>query len=201
MKITKSDLKVMRSSLITLTIAICCSLLLIYFSDRQANIAKNNWDKAQQQLRAAQSGLNDAKQDYENLLNYRDEYAASIDQHLIGNESRLDWVENLERIRQQKLVADMHYNIGPQKSYIAQPVIDSGNFELKYSEMKLQLDLLHETQLLDFFDALRTQIKGWYQLDECNIVRSASGTTSLTTQLHAECSGGWITLRNRSMTP
>lgn len=201
MKITKSDMYVMRSSLITLFIAIGCSLLLIYFSDRQSTIAKQSWDAAQQQLRTAQTGLNDAKQDYNNVIDYRDEYATSIAQHLIGNESRLDWVENLERIREQKLVADMHYNIGPQKPYVAQPAIDSGNFELKYSEMKLQLDLLHETQLLDFFDALRTQIKGWYQLDECSIVRSASGSTNLTTQLHAECSGGWITLRNRSMTP
>ncbi len=201
MKITKSDIKVMRSSLITLSIAICCSLLLIYFSDRQSEIARQNWDSAQQQLRTAQTGLNDAKQDYDNLIDYRDEYAAAVAQHLIGNESRLDWVENLEHMREQKLVADMHYNIGPQKPYVAQPAIDSGNFELKYSEMKLRLDLLHETQLFDFYDALRTQIKGWYQLDECSIVRSASGSTSLSTQLHAECNGGWITLRNRSMTP
>lgn len=198
MKITKSDFTVMRSSLITLTIAICCSLLLIYFSDRQASIAERNWSTAQQRLSTAKNELNNARWDYENLFKYQDEYAASLDRNLIGEEPRLDWVESLERLRQQGLVSDMHYNIGPQKTYTPQMPIDSGNFDIKYSEMKLQLDLLHEGQLIDYFDALRTQIKGWYQLDECNIVRTNSDKQNVAIQLRAECSGGWITLKNRS---
>ena len=91
MKITKSDFGVMRSSLITLTIAICCSLLLIYFSDRQASIAERNWNAAQQRLSTAQNDLNNARWDYENLFKYQDEYAASLDRNLIGDEPRLDW--------------------------------------------------------------------------------------------------------------
>lgn len=198
MKITKSDFGVMRSSLITLAVAICGSVLLIYFSSRQANLAENNWNTAQQRLSTAKNELNNARWDYENLFKYQDEYAASIERNLIGSEPRLDWVESLERLRHQNLVADMHYNIGPQKPYTPQMPIDSGSFDIKYSEMKLQLDLLHEGQLIDFFDALRTQINGWYQLEECNIVRSAGDTNNVAAQLHADCSGGWITLKNRN---
>lgn len=62
MKITKSDFGVMRSSLITLIIAICCSLLLIYFSDRQSSIAERNWNAAQQRLSTAQNELNNARE-------------------------------------------------------------------------------------------------------------------------------------------
>lgn len=198
MKFTKSDLGVMRSSLLTLTIAASCSMLLIYISGRQAGIAEKNWNDAQRQLRTAQTELNNAKLDRENLADYRDEYEAAVQQHLIGNEPRLDWVESLERLRQQKLVADLRYNIGPQKTYTPQPAIDSGNFEIKYSEMKLQLGLLHEGQLLDFYDALRDQIKGWYQIDACSITRAPAESQRSAVQLHAECNGGWVTLKNRS---
>lgn len=198
MKFIRSDLAVMRSSLMTLTVAASCSMLLIYMSDRQADIAEKNWSNAQRQLHTAQTELNNAKLDQENLANYQGEYDASVAQHLIGNEPRLDWVESLERLRQQKLVDDLHYNIGPQKSYTPLPAIDSGNFEIKYSEMKLQLDLLHEGQLFDFYDALRDQIKGWYQLDSCSILRTHWEGQSGSTQLRAECNGGWITLKNRS---
>ena len=201
MKITKSDFGVMRRSLITLTIAIICSMLLIYFSNQQTSRAERNWNAAQQRLSTAQNELNNARWDYENLFKYQDEYEASISRDLIGNEPRLDWVESLERLRQQNLVSDMHYNIGPQKPYTAQMPIDSGSFDIKYSEMKLQLDLLHEGQLIDFFDALRTQIKGWYQLEECNIVRSAGDSKNVAIQLHADCSGGWVTLKNRNKKP
>lgn len=201
MKLNKGDLGVMRQSLIVLGIAIFCSLLLIFLSNRQARLAEKNWNDAQMQLRNARSALDNARLDYENLIKFQDEYSAAQERNLIGDEPRLDWVEGLEKLRAQRLVADMHYNIGPQKPYMPQLPINSGNFDIKYSEMKLQLDLLHEAQLLDFFDALRGQIKGWYQLEACNIVRSTDDTKRTISQLHAECNGGWLTLKNRNSAP
>ncbi|HYR06033.1 MAG TPA: hypothetical protein VEP71_05055, partial [Gallionella sp.] len=83
-----------------------------------------------------------------------------------------------------------------------QPPVDSGNFNIHYSEMKLRFDLLHEGQLLNFFDALRTDIKGWYQLDGCSLQRSIGAINEdnapPTAYLRAECNGGWITLKNRN---
>lgn len=200
MKISKSDLGVMRSSLITLFIAASCSLALISLSAKYAEIAGKDWHDAQRQLRAAQSELSNAKQDQGNMDSYLAEYTASVEQHLIGEEARLDWVENLGKLHQQKLVEDFRYNIGPQKIYAAQPAIDSGNFNIHYSEMKLQLDLLHEVQLLDFFDAVRG-LKGWYQLENCKIVRNPGDPQNANIQLKAECAGGWITLQNRNVKP
>jgi hypothetical protein len=198
MKISKNDLGVLRSSLITLAVAASCSLLLIFISEKQSELAGKDWREAQRQLRSAQSELSNAKQDQGNMDSYLAEYTASVSQHLIGEEARLDWVESLGKLHQQKLIADFRYNIGPQKLYTAQPAIDSGNFNIHYSEMKLQLDMLHEVQLLEFFDALRGQIKGWYQLAGCSIVRNSGDPQNTGIQLKAECTGGWITLKNRS---
>ena len=116
-------------------------------------------------------------------------------------------MEGLEKIHQQNPAVDFRYNIAPQKIYAPQPAIDSGNFDIHYSEMKLQIDLLHEGQLLDLFSALRKQIKGHYQLEGCNMKRTTANAgadddedigPSVATHLKAECSGGWITLKNRN---
>jgi hypothetical protein len=87
---------------------------------------------------------------------------------------------------------------------VPQPAIDSGNFDIHYSEMKLQFELLHEGQLLKFFEALRNQIKGKYQLEGCTMQRIATDHASAASSganIKAECSGGWITLKNRSTQP
>ena len=109
----------------------------------------------------------------------------------------------MEKLRRQNLVTDFRYSIAPQKIYSPQPPVDSGNFDIHYSEMKLQFDLLHEGQLLNFFAALRNQIKGHYQLESCALQRVADGNTATATSTHlkAECSGGWITLKNRNTQP
>lgn len=201
MKFAKKDWGVMRRSLITLSLAATFSLALISISARQSALAGKDWRDAQNQLRAAQSELSNAKQEQSIMSNDLAEYSVAVERHLIGEEARLDWLENLDKLHQQKLLPDFHYTIGPQKNYATPPALNSGNFNLHYSEMKVQLELLHEVQLLDFFDALRSQIKGWYQLDSCTLVRAPSESANIRSNLKAECNGGWVTLQNRSAQP
>ncbi len=199
MKLSKSDLELMRWNIVALCAAALIGGLIVYASEQHATTAQRDRRNAQSQLADARNRLNMAREDETNMHYYFAEHLALERQKIIGDEQRLDWMEGLEKIRQQNLVADFRYNIAPQKNYVAQPPIDSGNFDIHYSEMKLQFDLLHEAQLLDFFEALRTNIKGWYQLEGCTLHRTGSGNEqTATARLKAECSGGWITVKNRN---
>lgn len=204
MKFSKSDFHLIRWSVLAICASLLVSAIALYSSGHYA-------DKAQKERRNAQNILNDARnhlaailQDRENMDIYASEYGALIENEIIGDDQRLDWMEGLEKIRRQNLVASFSYAIAPQKIYTPQPPIDSGNFDIRYSEMKLQIDLLHEEQLPDFFNALRSQIKGWYQLEGCTLQRSTTinedidSITTATAYIKAECSGGWITLKNRN---
>lgn len=203
MKFSKSDFPLIRRSILALCASLLISALTLYSSDEYAV-------KTQQGRRTAQSQLNDARnrsstaiEDQKNMAIYADEYAALIERKIIGDDHRLDWMEGLEKIRQKNLAVDFRYNIAPQKIYAPQPAIDSGNFDLHYSEMKLQFDLLHEGQLLDFFNFMHSQIKGQYQLEGCTLKRVAANADeeaamSVASHIKAECNGGWITLKNRN---
>lgn len=201
MKFANSDFQLMRLSLGAISASVVLSVILLYGSEQYAEHTQKDFFAAQKLMHDARNRLTAARQDQENMSAYSAEYGTLEEQDIIGDDHRLDWIEGLEKLRQQNLVVDFRYNIAPQKIYAPQPAIDSGNFNIHYSEMKLQFDLLHEGQLLNFLDALRNQIKGHYQSEGCtlqHIDTVESEATRSATHIKAECSGGWITLKNRS---
>lgn len=204
MKFSSSDFQMMRWNIAAIFGSVILSGIILYASMQYEDHAKIDFRAAQNQIKDARNRLTAAHHDQENLASYSKDYNALEDRKIIGDDHRLDWMEGLEKLRQQNLAVDFRYNIAPQKIYAPQPAIDGGNFEIHYSETKLQFDLLHEGQLLNFFDTLLNQIKGQYQLEGCTMQRVATGEKSaLTTVTHikAECSGGWITLKNRNAQP
>lgn len=204
MKFSKTDFMLIRWNVLAIGTSLLLSIIAIYSSGEYAGKMQQERHNAQRQLNEVRSRLNTAYEDQKNMAIYAGEYGTLIERKIIGDEHRLDWMEGLEKIRQQNLVTDFRYNIAPQKVYAPQPGIDSGNFEIHYSDTKMQFDLLHEGQLLDFFSALRKQIKGQYQLEGC-VLKRATGDdneealSASAMHLKAECNGGWITLKNRNV--
>ena len=224
MKFSNSDFRLMRWSLAAVCASILLSSVILYSSSKYADSTKTGLSAAQSKMNDARNRLTMARQDRDNLSDFSQGYDTLEKNKIIGDDHRLDWMDALEKLRNQNLAIDFRYNIAPQKIYAPQPAIDNGNFDIHYSETKLQFDLLHEGQLLNFFDALRSQTNGWYQLEGCTMQRTSmneetGGTTSHSTRLpedgsqvagyataagphiKAECSGGWITLKNRNTQP
>jgi hypothetical protein len=205
MKFTRSDFPILRWSILAVCTSTLVSAAILYISSEYSGKAQSDLRNARNMGIDARRRLAAAHEDKENMSIYADEYGALIKRKIIGDDQRLDWMEGLEELRQMNLVTDFRYLIAPQKNYAPQPPFDSGNFNIHYSETKLQFDLLHEVQLVDFFSALRKKIKAWYQLEGCTLQRSASdevgGVSSAASPLRAECRGGWITLKNRNAQP
>lgn len=196
MKFSRADFPLIQWGLLSFGVAVVISLIIVFTTNEYATKAAKDLRNAQGQLNDARNRLTAAQDDRVNMSAFAEQYGVLKANKIIGDEQRLDWIEGMEAIRRQNLVTDFRYTIAPQKAFSSKSPLDSGNFDIHYSEMKLQFDLLHEGQLLDFFTALRSQIKGWYQLEGCTLHRAADDDGA--TQLKAECSGGWITLKNRN---
>jgi hypothetical protein len=204
MKFSNSDFHLIRWSLAAICASVLLSGVILYSSSEYADSTQNDRRVAQSQMKDARNRLTMARKDQENLSVFSREYDTLEKNKIIGDDHRLDWIEELEKLRSQNLVIDFRYNIVPQKNYAPQPAIDSGNFDIHFSETKLHFDLLHEGQLLNFFDALRSQNNGWYQLEGCTMQRVFTEEESGAddgVNIKAECSGGWITLKNRNAQP
>ncbi|MDP2142509.1 MAG: hypothetical protein Q8J80_00105 [Gallionella sp.] len=202
MKLSRSDLALMQWSLLAVSASALLSAAFLYGSSQYAAQSQQDRRNAQSRLDDARRHLASAQEDRENMAAYAEKYMTLTNSGIIGDGQRLDWMEGLERLRQQHLVASFSYNIAPQKTHVPVLPIDSGDFDIQYSEMSLAFELRHEGQLLNFFSALREQVKGHYQLEGCTLQRQNSDENAgIASSLRAECRGGWITLKNRSAQP
>jgi hypothetical protein len=194
MTFSQEDFPHIKLSLLTFLVTLAVFGSITFFSQKYARNAETARRNAQQQLNDARSKLNAARDDQANMAEYTKEYSVIQKRGILGEEQRLNIIEGLDTLRRQNRVLDFKYSIAPQQPYKPAPPLDSGNFDLKFSGMKLQFNLLHEEQLINFFDSLRHDMNGWFIIEKCTLER-APGEVA---QLKADCSGGWLTLKNRN---
>lgn len=118
----------------------------------------------------------------------------------IGPERRLDWVEAIARIKTARRIVKLDYEFAPQRPVdagILPGAAVAGGFEIMASQMRLQIQVLHEGELLAFLAELRDTVSALLQVRSCAIERVAPGNVqrSNNAQLKAECTLEWITLR------
>jgi hypothetical protein len=118
---------------------------------------------------------------------------------IVGEERRLEWVERIREIRSVRRLYDLQYEIAPQRPLDANAAPgNSGSFEFMSSTMRLQLDLLHEQDLIHFLDDLEHSVSAFVRPERCSVERSgAAGPAGSIALLKAECTLDWITIRER----
>ena len=120
---------------------------------------------------------------------------------IIGEEMRLDWVEQIRAIKTARKLYDIQYEIAPQEA-IGAAILPgaSGNFEFLSSTMQMRMKLLHEEDLLNFLSDLRATAKAYIRVRRCDVERLPKATgdsRGVPPQLGADCTVEWITLRER----
>lgn len=194
MNFSQADFPYIKWSLLAFILTLTIGGTAVFIAQKFSNNAQIAKRDAQQQLNDARNKLSAARDDQTNMATYTKEYSVIQQREIIGDEQRLTLIEGLEALRKHSRVHDLKYTIAPQQPYKPAITLESGNFDLKLSPMKLQIELLHEGQLINLCDSLRRDMKGWFILEKCSLERS-SGSTA---QLKADCSGGWLTMKNRT---
>ena len=113
---------------------------------------------------------------------------------ILGDERRLEWVEALARIRAERELLDLRYQVERQKVLKTLPA--SSGLELRSSSMNVELALLHEGDLLRFLDDLRASGNAYYSVRHCTITRAAPAPSpgSIAPRLRGVCQIDLITL-------
>lgn len=124
------------------------------------------------------------------------------DQGYIGPEQRLDWVEAIARVKTARRIHRLEYDFAPQRLADASVLpggSSAGGLDIMASQMRMQIHLLHEGELLAVIDDMRKSVRALIQLRSCSIERATtgSGDRNNPAPLKAECTLEWITLRER----
>lgn len=202
MSMTQQDWRKLRYPIIGLGAAFILSGLLISFADqyRQEN---------ELALSTQQNLLNQARQKYqssglekETITQYLPAYNDLLASGFIGEERRIEWIETLRQIHHQHKLFSIDYSIGLQENYKPAFLTNLGNFALHRSVMKLNLDMLHEGDLLTLLDGLQEQSTPFI-VRECEISRPVGASINVravSANLKAACEIDWLTLRDPQLT-
>lgn len=198
MNLEKQDWQKLRAPLLILAaVSMAASVLF-----GTAQYFKQNQEAA---LQNQQNLLNAARQRYQlsgtekdMITEYLPKYQRLISKGFVGEERRIEWVEQLREQHKTQKLFGINYSISPQEKYTPTFAANTGGFTLNRSVMKLELDMLHEGDLLQLTEALSRMNATPFILRDCEISRLNSAAqlgNQLTANLHALCEIDWLTLR------
>ena len=118
---------------------------------------------------------------------------------MIGQEKRLEWTELLRDLQHRLRLPGMNYEFGPQ---VPLESVAGADYAYHSSQLKIQLRVLHEEDLLNFVGQLQKEAKALVVLRGCKLSRlpGANPAARDAAQLIGECTMEWITLRRASGT-
>ncbi|WP_051293743.1 hypothetical protein [Pseudoduganella violaceinigra] len=143
----------------------------------------------------ARSRLAHAETEKEEIRLYQPQFIELRRRGLVGPERRLDWVEAIRQIQEQRRLLPLTYEIEVQQPYKLETALPTGDYAMLGSRMALHMDLLHELDLLNFLADLRQA--GTFAVQDCVIRRSAGAAPAPgapAPTLNADCTLNWLTL-------
>lgn len=147
----------------------------------------------------ARTRLAHAESEKEEIRLYQPQFVELQRRGLVGPERRLDWVEAIRQIQEQRRLLPLSYEIEVQQPYRLETALPTGDYSLLGSRMVLHMDLLHELDLLNFLADLR--MAGMFAVQDCSIRRTAGPTSPASAAspvgaagLNADCTLNWLTL-------
>lgn len=167
----------------TLVPAICAAVAIIV-------LAAAYWFHNDQWQRFSRLNANNTaiQEDYDALV-YRRElvnlyhrrYLQFREIGFVGRESRLDWLEALRTITTQLTLPRVSYAIEPQLRAVApvESIMAADDIQVFQSSLELQIGLLHELDLLRFFDELQSKAPGLIKVDSCDLAWQAGQQDAL----------------------
>ena len=198
MKFGASDLK-----RLGLPIAACVVLALAgvacYFAvDNYLRETKQLAATTTAQRSEVQTKLASATEEEREIKANLQQYQALAARGIVGEEKRLDWIDTITAIKNERRLFNIAFSIEPQKD-LDYPGFASGGTGVKFvvSRVKIDIQLLHEEDLLNFIDDLAKRGGSYLSVRSCNVQRAerGSGGTTLAPRLDAACVFDLITIR------
>lgn len=169
--------------------------LLVWFTGTREILVQQALIKQESELRQARSRYQDSGAEKEAIIKHLPPYQQLIREGFIGEERRIEWIDELRTINQQYKLFGINYSIGTQENFLPPFPHQMGNFILHRSVMKIDAALLHEGDLLTILDALHGKHLTPFIVRECEITRTGSAINNkFLPNLQAECELDWLTL-------
>ena len=201
MKLEKQDWKRLQITISLLVIVVITVIALFELAQKFSSDQEKALQQQQNLLNSARQRFQSSGIEKQTITEYLPLYQALINKGLVGEERRLEWVDELRKQHQLNKLFSIKYSIGLQEPYKPNFASNLEGFVLNRSIMTLDLDMLHEEDILQLTEALSKKDKEVFMLRDCELNRLNTGavlSSQLIANLHAKCELDWLTLREPS---
>jgi hypothetical protein len=184
--------------IVVLLVALLAAAGAVYYSDLLLKEGRRQLAQQESELREARLRLQKSGDEKEAIVRYLGAYQELQRIGFAGEEQRINWLDGLRLANERTDLFGVDYQIAAQAPYTHAAELGPGDLVLNQSVMTLRFRLLHEEDLLRFFNTLRDAGAGMFAIDDCAVKRAETGTgVRYQPNLAAECRLSWITAKPR----
>ena len=206
MMLERADLRRLRIPFVAALLLAGVGAAALVFSENNLEEAEKLKSAQHARLLAARDRLAKVSEEEQEIRNNLVQFKQLSDRGMAGAEKRLEWIEILASIQKKRRLFQVQYNLDPQRAVDYPGVVQTqkgGGGTFMASRVKLELQLLHEEDLLNFFSDLRATGESFASLRSCSVFRAegaVSGGGPLRPRLRASCVLDMITLKTADKT-
>jgi len=199
MNVTRDDLKRLRMPLAVAIVLLVLGAASLIASGYYLDEASTARDATRQTRVAAQERVLRVAEEEREIRDDLVYYEQMGQRGVVGEQSRLDWIESIARIKNDRKLFEIRYNFEAQRPLDYPGLVATGTADFVVSRLKLDMLLLHEGDLLNFLADLQAGIKAHVSVRNCAVTRiergAAPGATTLQPRLRAECQVDLVSVR------
>jgi hypothetical protein len=198
-RLTREELQRLTAPLLIAIALVITGVGIIYSAGEGERVAKAQFAVAQGDRRQSTERLARIAEEEREVSQKIDVYKQLKALNILGEERRLEWADAMNRIRVQRELLDLRYRVERQKLLTSVPG-KPASVDFFSSTMRVEMQLLHEEDLLRFLADLRSSGNAYYSVKRCAMTRTgqAVGGASMTPRLSAQCDIDLITIVDRA---
>ena len=191
------EFSMVRNALIILVVSIAIAALMIWFSYYFRGEMFTEYTKHKMEFQSISQRYLAVDQEEKNIRDFYPSYSALHDLGIIGREHRLNWIETLRNSGQEIQIPSVAYQISSQSEYDNHFPVTQGSFKIYVSSMDLNLQLLHEGDLVNLMQKLNDNANGMYSIRSCELDRKNEviKRTTNTSNISAKCELEWFNIK------
>ncbi len=197
MKNNLVDWLFLRGSLVFLLLAAIVAGALIYFGQLYEEQRAGEYRQQENNLRTTHGKYERLVRDLDLMEQYTTQFNAYQASGLVGKERRLSWIESLDAVNARLRLPRLSYNLEPQEEFRRPGFTPLRFVSVKSSPMQVNMEMLHEGDVISLIDGLEKEISNLFTVDSCSLrLKGQAGKLFDTRKpnLIGECVIRWISI-------
>ena len=198
MNVTRKDLKSVRGPLALAVVLVVVGAGCLVLSDSYRDSSTRTRDASRASRVAAQERVMRVSEEEREIRENLVDFERMREQGMMNDQNRIDWIESIARIKNTRKLFEIKYRIEAQRGLDYPGVGPTAGAEFVVSRMRLDMLLLHESDLLDFLSDLQAARRAYVSVRQCAVMRLDRGTaagTAMQPRLRADCQVDLVSVR------